>query len=111
MTTITLVKKVRADGSLCDKCGDVVERLERDGLWGRIDHVMTADERDPQGEGWRLAERFGVERAPFFVVERAGEAPRIYTVYLRLLREVLRRETDERDEAAELVATAGVDFI
>lgn len=58
VTTITLVKKIRADGSLCDKCGDVVERLERDGLWGRIDHVMTADER---AEAAEIARSGGVD--------------------------------------------------
>lgn len=111
MTTITLVRKIKADGSPCRKCGDVAERLERDGMWGRIDRVVTADERDPASEGLRIAERFGVERAPFFIVERPGEAPRVYTVYMRLLREVLQGNPDERDEAAEIMATAGVDFI
>lgn len=111
MMTITLVKKIKADGSPCRKCSDVIERLERDGMWDRIDRVVVADERDPASEGWRLAERFGVERAPFFVVERPGEPARVHTVYLRLLREVLRRETDERAEAAALVDAAGVDFI
>lgn len=109
--TITLVKKIKADGSPCRKCGDVIERLERDGMWGRIDRVVVADERDPASEGWRLAARFGIERAPFFVVERPGEPARVYTVYLRLLREVLRRDADERAEAAALVDTAGVDFL
>lgn len=111
MTTITLVKKIKVDGSLCRKCGEVVERLERDGMWGRIDRVVTADERDPASEGLRIAERYGVERAPFFVVERPGEAPQVYTVYLRLRREVLEHGIDERDEAAEIMATAAVDFI
>jgi len=111
MTKITLVKKIKADGSPCRKCNDVLERIERDGVWDRIDRVVIADERDPESEGLRIAERHGVERAPFFVVERPGEASRIYTVYMRVLREVLHKQTDERDEVAELVDSAELDFI
>ena len=108
---ITLVKKIKADGSPCRKCGDVLARLERDGVWHRIDRVVVADERDPQSEGMRIAERHSVEQAPFFVVERTGEPVQIYTVYMRLLREVLQRRTEERDEIAELMDSGDLDFI
>ena len=111
MTTITLVKKIKADGSPCRKCDDVLERLERDDVMDRIDHIVTADEREPDSEGMRIAEAYGVERAPFFVVERPGEAAQIYTVYMRLLREVLQAKTDERNEAAELADAGVVDFL
>ena len=111
MTHITLVKKIKADGSPCRKCADILERLERDGVRERIDAIVTADERDPESEGIRMAERHGVDRAPFFVVERPGQPPRVYTVYLRLLREVLEHKGDERAEVAELMETAGLDFI
>lgn len=110
-THITLVKKIKADGSPCRKCGDVLERIGRDGVWSRIDRVVIADERDPSSEGMRLAERHGVERAPFFLVERPGEPVQVYTVYMRLLREVLQKRADERDEAAELMNTVELDFI
>jgi len=93
MTKITLVKKIKADGTACAKCAEI------------------ADERDPASEGMRLAARYHVERAPFFIVERAGEPAQIYTVYLRLLREVLQREGDERAEVAELMRSGGLDFI
>jgi len=72
---------------------------------------VVADERDPASEGLRIAERYRVERAPFFVVERPGEPAQIYTVYMRLLKEVLQKETSERDEVAELMKTAELDFI
>lgn len=111
MTTITLVKKIKADGSACRKCADVLGRIERDGLWHRIDRVVVADERDPASEGLRIAERYRVERAPFFVVERPGEPAQIYTVYLRLLKEVLQKPASERDEVAELVNAADLDFL
>ncbi len=111
MTRITLVKKIKADGSACRKCGDVLERIGRDDVWERIDRVVVADERDPASEGMRLAARHQVERAPFFIVERPGEPARIYTVYMRLLREVLQREGDERAEVAELMHGGGLDFV
>ena len=111
MTRITLVKKIKADGSACRKCGDVLERMGRDGVSDRIDRVVIADERDPHSEGMRLAAHYHVERAPFFIVERPGEPAQIYTVYLRLLREVLQGESDERAEVAELMRSGGLDFI
>ena len=111
MTRITLVKKVRADGAPCRKCADVDARLERDGVRARIDRVVVADERDPASEGMVLAARHGVERAPFFVVERPGRAAQVYTVYMCLLREVLEKKGDERAEVAELMESAGLDFI
>lgn len=111
MTKITLVKKVHADGTACRKCRDVLGRIERDSVWDRIDRVVVADERDPDSEGLRLAARYHVERAPFFIVERPGEPPQIYTVYMRLLREELRQKASERDEVSELMSSAELDFI
>ncbi|GAB4347483.1 MAG: hypothetical protein Kow006_07250 [Gammaproteobacteria bacterium] len=112
MAHITLVKKVTAEGLPCRKCRDVQERLEREGLLDAIDRVVVADERDPGSEGWELARRHGVERAPFFVVRENGEE-RVYTVYFRFVREVLGAGRDDGrpplDELMELGAE--VDFI
>ena len=52
---ITLVKKIKADGSPCRKCAEVVERLDKAQLLGRMDRVVVADERDPDSEGMQLA--------------------------------------------------------
>ncbi len=111
--TITLVKKVLADGSPCAKCNDVLARLERDGVWHRIDRIVTADERDPESEGLRIAAEHGVERAPFFVVERDGAATGIYTVYMRVLKDVLQADEagDERERAIDLADAGAVDFL
>jgi len=112
MERITLVKKILADGSPCAKCVDVLDRLERDGVAARIDRIVVADERDPASEGMRLAERHAVDRAPFFVVEAAGEPARVYTVYLRFVRDVLRGQTDEQAEAVEIARTMpALDYI
>ncbi len=112
MGRITLVKKIKADGTLCRKCADVLNRLERDGLTGTIDRIAIADERDPGSEGMRLAVRHGVDRAPFFVVEDEPGNVRVYTVYFRFLKDILRKQTDERDEIAEIMAqNPELDFI
>lgn len=112
MRTITLVKKIKADGSPCRKCADVLNRLEREGFLDDIDRVVVADERDSQSEGMRLAGRHRVERAPFFIVEDGVGAPRVYTVYFQFLKDVLRKRTDEHEELAELLAQhPELDFI
>lgn len=100
---ITMVKKVKADGSPCRKCADVEERLKSSGSWNRIDQVVIADERDPDSEGMRLARHHGVDAAPFFIVEDKAGQIRIYTVFMRLLREVLDKPASEADEAAEIL--------
>lgn len=86
---ITLVKKILADGSPCKKCGDVLAKLEESGHMSRIDQVVVADERDPKSEGVLIAKKHDVNRAPFFVVERDGQEPEIYTVYFKLVKDVL----------------------
>ena len=88
MRRITLVKKVLADGSPCRKCREVEARMTRNGHDAWIDRVLAADERDPDGPGWQLAREHGVDRAPFFLVEENGTA-RVYTVYLRFVRDVI----------------------
>ncbi len=94
MPHITLVKKITADGEPCRKCRQVWQRLEQEGYVQAINQVLYADVRDARSSGWELARRHGVEHAPFFVVEEAGET-RIYTVYLRFVREVLQRNMTE----------------
>ena len=67
--TISMIKKIKADGSLCRKCAEVEKRLGDAGLAGRIDKIIIADERNPESEGMRLAAQYKVDRAPFFIVE------------------------------------------
>jgi len=100
---ITLVKKIKADGSECRKCEEVSQRLLAAGLMSRIDEVVIADERDPNSAGMLLAERLQVERAPFFIVTGDAGEEHVYTVYFRFLKEVLRAETQAADEAAEIL--------
>ena len=100
---ITFVKKILADGSACKKCGDVIEKLESSGQMKFIDNTIIADERDPYSHGILLAEKFSVERAPFFLVEEEGSEPQIYTVYMKFVKEVLDQKVDDSEELQEIM--------
>lgn len=100
---ITMIKKILADGTPCKKCADVEQRLRDDGYLGRIDQIAVADERSPDSEGMQLANRYQIERAPFFIVEEEGREPRVYTVFMRFLKEVLQAQGDEKSEAVEIM--------
>lgn len=88
---ITMVKKVMADGNLCKKCLEVQERLEKSGYVDRIDTFVTAMENDPSSPGALLADMHHVNKAPFFIVEQEGQEPVIYTIYFKLVKEVLEK--------------------
>lgn len=109
---ITMVKKIKADGSPCRKCADVENRLADAGHLRRIDRIVVADERDPASEGMQLAARHKVDLAPFFIVERDDGTTQVYTIYFRFLKEVLEGETDAAQEAAEILEkNTGVDLL
>ncbi len=109
---ITLVKKIKADGSPCRKCAEVEQRLQESGFSDKIDRVVIADERDKESEGMLLARQHQVELAPFFIVEDEQGNTQIYTVYFRFLKEVLNSKTSEQDEIAELMdSNPDLDFI
>ena len=91
MMKITLVKKILADGSPCRKCGDVIAKLEASNQMRYIDEIVIADERDKNSEGMQLAAKYDVKRAPFFIVERKDQAPEIYTIYFKFLKEVIEK--------------------
>ncbi|MFT7300330.1 MAG: hypothetical protein ACI89Z_000786 [Porticoccus sp.] len=100
---ITLVKKIKLDGSLCKKCEEVQQKLEATGQISLIDQVLIADERDHLSPGMEIASLFNVERAPFFLVEREGEAPEIHTIYFKFVKEVLNQKILEEDELKEIL--------
>lgn len=86
---ITFVKKIQANGTPCRKCQEVETWLKQGGWWTRVDAVAAIDERDPAGEGTRLALEHGVRAAPFFVVRTTDEV-RVYTVFLQFVDEILK---------------------
>jgi hypothetical protein len=108
---ITMVKKIFADGSPCKKCGEIEEKMRAAGQLERIDRTVVADESNEQSEGMLLATEHGVDRAPFFIVERDGEAAQIYTVYFKFVKEVLDAKTSEEEEIAEIMNDVDLDFL
>jgi hypothetical protein len=109
---ISMIKKIKADGSPCRKCAEIEKRLEVAGLTGKINRIIIADERDPETEGMRLAAQHNVDRAPFFIVEEDGKAPRIFTIYMKFLKEVLEVGTSDQDAVKDIMdANPDLDYI
>jgi hypothetical protein len=98
---ITMVRKRMRDGSDCHKCAEAVEHLRARGLWDRIDEVAWAQEGDLASPGMALAARFGVGRAPFFVVRDAG-GEQVYTSVLRLIQERFGGESNTLEQAHDV---------
>ena len=100
---ITMVKKIMRDGSPCRKCTEVLAQLERRGLSGKIDKIIVADERVMESEGMLLAKRYNVKQAPFFIVEKADQKTKIYTVFFKFIKEIFKEETSEQHEIKEIM--------
>ena len=85
---ITMVKKELRDGRPCRKCEQAMDHLMAKKLWNRIDEVVIAKEGDAASPGVQLAQKLGIDVAPFFVVrDDAGE--QVYTSVMQLIRERL----------------------
>ncbi|MBU2710742.1 hypothetical protein [Zooshikella harenae] len=95
---ITMVKKILADGSACQKCIDVQQRLETSGFIDLINEVVEAYETDPFSPGMIKAAELGVTQAPFFIVEDPNEGTQVYTVYFKLVQEVLKPRRKQLEE-------------
>lgn len=83
---ILFVKKLFADGEACAKCRDVERRLRRDALMHHVGDIVVAREGDPESPGAVLADRHGVQRAPFFVVRHPDGSEQIIESYLAFKR-------------------------
>ncbi|MHC5779914.1 hypothetical protein, partial [Nostoc sp.] len=99
---ITLVKKIKLDGTPCPKSANVLEHLEKLGLLDRIDKIVAADEREQFSEGFILALKHKVESAPFFIVNNDDGSSRIYKAYYRFLKEVFHQEVSASTEILEM---------
>ena len=109
---ITFVKKIKADGTECRKCVEVQSRLERDGYIKKINEIVIADENDDDSTGLKLAKKYAVERAPFFIVEDEKNSVTIYTVYFKFVKEIFGGKTTESEIAKDIVdANNYLDFI
>lgn len=83
-----MVKKILEDGTECKKCQQITEFLKEKGLLERIDRIIYANPKEPEGEGIKLAKTMNVRSAPFFVVEREGKVI-LYTSVMELIRKEL----------------------
>lgn len=102
---ITLVKKVKKDGSPCRKCVEVLARIEREGYTHRIDRIVIADEANPMSEGMQMAQTFKVKTAPFFLVDSNVDKDvptELYTVYFKLKREILAKDLSEEQALKDI---------
>jgi phosphoadenosine phosphosulfate reductase len=102
--TITMVKKRLANGEACNKCEQAEAMLKKRGLWERIDNIVWASETDPDSEGNQLARKYGMELAPFFLVDDGMEMTP-YPSVLKLVKQVL-----ENGEATLLPKAAEFDL-
>lgn len=84
-----MVKKRLADGSACPKCAQAEDLLRRRNLWERIDEVVWAVEGEPESPGMLLGKRYGIDRAPFFLVVEPDGHETVYESALLLMRERL----------------------
>lgn len=85
---ITMVKKRLSNGQDCDKCARAEEILREKSLWERVKDVVWAVEGDPNSHGMIMASRFGVDAAPFFVIDNGQGRPQVYTSVLKLIKDL-----------------------
>ncbi|MFT7267316.1 MAG: hypothetical protein ACI9LL_000685 [Porticoccus sp.] len=100
---ITFVKKIQLDGNFCKKCKEVQDKINVADQNQFIDQVIVADERDSSSPGMILAALYSVDRAPFFIVEKEGRLPEVYTVYFKFVKEVLNQKITEEDQLKEIL--------
>lgn len=86
---IKMVVKIQRGGILCRKCRETKEFLKNKGYWDKINEIIEIEEDAPDSDGWRLAKRFNIERAPFFIV-MDGDKETVYSSVLKLEREVFK---------------------
>lgn len=85
---ITMVKKLLQNGEPCAKCVRAEEMLRGRGVWEQIDAVVWAKEGDPESDGAQLGRKYGVDLAPFFVIERPGEKAEVLESVLGLIKQL-----------------------
>ena len=109
---ITFVKKIKADGTECRKCIEVQSRLEKDGYIEKINTIVIADENDDNSMGLKLAKKYEVEQAPFFIVKDDENNITIYTVYFKFIKEIFSENATENDIAKDILDSENnLDFI
>lgn len=67
--------------------------LKKRGFWDCIDHVVIAEEGNEASEGMRLAAKYEVDQAPFFIVN-TGTEQQIYTQVFQFIKNLEMRNAD-----------------
>jgi len=80
-----------------------LQRLQDDKLFTTIDQIIVAKESDPDSEGMRLAAEFGVERAPFFIVEYENGEREVFDIYLKFRKKVATSAHVAEEKTEDLV--------
>ena len=108
---VTMVKKQLASGLPCRKCIQAEDLLRSRGLWDRIDRIVVAVEGDPESEGMRLGQRFGIDTAPFFVLRNGDGDDEAFASTLKLVqvldppRAVAAKPRVTPEELSELISS------
>jgi phosphoadenosine phosphosulfate reductase len=105
---VTMVKKRLASGEPCRKCLQAEEILRARGAWSQIGRVVWAVEDEPESEGMQLARTYGMDGAPFFVVDEGNGDKVAYGSVIKLLRE---RFEAQSARAATAIEPADIDGI
>ncbi len=105
---VTMVKKRLASGEACAKCQQAEHVLRARSAWDRIDDVIWAVEDEPDSEGMRVARRFGIDSAPFFVVDDGNGTKVAYGSVLKLMHERLERAPEGAPLAVPAEDLAGL---
>jgi protein-disulfide isomerase-like protein with CxxC motif len=100
---ITMIRKIKADGELCQRSAKVQALLNDLGLLNQVNDVVDADERLPESKGFVLAQTYQVSAAPFFIVTHNGST-QVYTSYSHFLKEIFNHKVSESDEISEMMA-------
>ena len=109
---ITVVAKVKVDGSLCRKSARVWQKLQQAQLLNQIDRIIFAHANKPSNQGLSLAIEHQVTAAPFFIVEQEDGYTQVYTAYSRFLKEAFDYQVSESEEISEMMASnPDLDFI
>ncbi len=105
-TKITMVKKQLLSGEPCKKCAQAQATLEARGLWEQIDQIVVAKEGDPDSPGMRLGAEYGVELAPFFIIEQPGESPQVFTSVIKFMKALPQSNKESAGSAPPMVVLA-----
>jgi predicted DsbA family dithiol-disulfide isomerase len=60
----------------------------------------------------RLAKEYGIEQAPFFIVDDEKKGIAIYTIYFKFISEIFNEKINEKEIAKEILdADHNLDYI